>query len=92
MLTSQSVPRRKPGILVSQVDGSLVLLDAKGGNYFALDEVGCRIWELSDGSKSIEEVAQALADEYAAPTDEIEADIIELLSEMANENLVEQVG
>ncbi|HUX87915.1 MAG TPA: PqqD family protein [Chloroflexota bacterium] len=92
MLSPQSIPRRKPGILTSQVDGSLVLLDAKGGNYFALDDVGCRIWELCDGTKTIREVALTLSEEYSAQMNEIEADIVELLGEMADENLVEPVG
>ena len=65
-----------------------MLLDLDGGTYFALNEVGARVWELSDGSRTIAEIAALLADEYDAPVAVIQADVLELLGELEVEQLV----
>jgi len=65
-----------------------MLLDLDGGTYFALNEVGARVWELSDGSRTVAEIATLLADEYDAPVAVIQADVLELLGELEVEQLV----
>ena len=65
-----------------------MLLDLDGGTYFALNEVGARVWELSDGSRTVAEIATLLADEYDAPAAVIKADVLELLGELEVEQLV----
>ena len=65
-----------------------MLLDLDGGTYFALNEVGARVWELSDGSRTVAEIATQLADEYDAPVAVIQADVLELLGELEVEQLV----
>jgi hypothetical protein len=51
--------------------------------------VGARIWDLCDGSLTIEEIAARLAAEYDAPEDEIVADVRELVRELAAEGLLD---
>ena len=67
----------------------MILLDPASGEYFTLDDVGGRIWELCDGFRSVDEIASVLADEYDAPVDRIRADALELLTELRESQLVE---
>lgn len=84
----ESRPAQRDQVLSQRVPDALVLLDAKGGSYFSLDEVGARVWELCDGSRSVADVVTLLADEFDAPIDTIRADVLELLEELASESLV----
>ena len=58
------------------------------GNYYSLNEVGCRIWELCDGNHTVGQLVEALAAEYEAPAETIEKDIFELLEELRSGKLI----
>ncbi len=88
MMRLEQRPKQREPVLAQRVGETLVLLDPHGGQYFALDEVGTRVWELCDGTRSVAELVAVLTAEYAAPAETIEADVVELLSELAGERLV----
>lgn len=88
MIGPESCPRRREGILAQRASDTQLLLNLSSGHYYALNEVGTRVWELSDGSRSVAEVAAAIAEEYDAPVEEIQADVIDLLRDLLNEQLV----
>jgi coenzyme PQQ biosynthesis protein PqqD len=81
-------PKRVDRVLVQRTADSMVLLDPESGHYYRLDEVGARIWELCDGSRQVAEVVSAIHEEYEAPINTIEADVLELLGDLAREKLV----
>lgn len=65
-----------------------VLLDLGSEEYFALDDVGARIWELLEGGPTIDEVARDLADRYDAPIAEIRADAEAFIDGLRRQGLV----
>ncbi|HKV11534.1 MAG TPA: PqqD family protein [Thermoanaerobaculia bacterium] len=65
-----------------------MLLDMDGGEYFALDEVSGRVWDLCDGVRDVGTVIAAVSAEYDAPVDTIRADVQEFLQEMVDANLL----
>jgi coenzyme PQQ biosynthesis protein PqqD len=81
-------PKRKERVVWRRGDEGVVILNPADGRYFALDDVGGRIWELCEGTSSVAEIALALAEEYDADASLIEADALELLSELKDEGLV----
>jgi hypothetical protein len=83
-----SRPTRRSDVLAQEAGDTVILLTPDSGEYFTLNEVGGRIWELSDGSRSVADIAGVLADEYEAPVDEIRADALGLLGELADAQLV----
>ncbi len=88
MIEPRSTPRQQPGVLVQQADEELVLLDVRAGTYFALNEVGARVWELCDGERSLEDILDLLGEEFDAPAEVIEKDVRDLLEELASDRLV----
>jgi hypothetical protein len=74
--------------MTQQVSGTVVLLNPDNGEYYALDEIGSRVWELCDGTRSIADVVVAICEEYDAPAEIIEADVLELVEDMVREKLV----
>jgi hypothetical protein len=81
-------PKRREGIAAQIVDGEAVLLDIEGGEYFALNSVGSRIWELSDGTRSTAEIVSVICDEFDVAEDVAAADAGEILDELEKEKLV----
>ena len=87
-VSSTSRPQRQECILKQAADGTTVLLDLEGGQYYSLDAVGARVWDLCDGRRTVSEMAVILGAEYDAAVAAIERDALELLQDLANENLV----
>jgi hypothetical protein len=82
-------PFRRAAHVVSAAEGDrTVLLDPVGGEYFGLDEVGTRIWELLPDHPTAAALADRLFDEYDAPRETLAADAARLLGELAAKKLV----
>ncbi len=83
---------RYEGIVTQEVSGSLVLFNMNNGRYFALDDVGARVWQLGVGAKSVSEVIAILARDYDVPLATIRQDVLELFRDLVDECLVVQAG
>jgi hypothetical protein len=90
MITAESRFRRRDRVLVQSVAGKQVLLDLDDGQYFALDEVSGRIWDLCDGTNSVAAVVEAVCREYDAPVETVEEDVAAFLGEMVQEKLLQE--
>jgi coenzyme PQQ biosynthesis protein PqqD len=75
-------------VLAQEAQGRTVLFRLKDGSYYALDDVGARIWELCDGEHSVDEVAAALRAEFEADGADIEADVNSFVTELRDEQLL----
>ena len=90
MIASNRRLRRKDGVLKQQASGDLVLLDLKRGSYYALNRVGTRVWELCDGTRGVKQIVSVICDEYGAPVETVEADVVALVRDLVDEKLVDQ--
>jgi hypothetical protein len=89
-MDKMTAPKPGEGVLVQQVKDAdtLVLLDPRSGEYFTLEAVAARIWLLCDGERTIHSIAKTLSEEFAASTQEIELDVMELVQELVDAKLV----
>ena len=53
-----------------------------------MTDTGREIWDTLDGKRSLGQIAVDLAAGYDAPLEEIEADILGLVSELARRNML----
>ena len=81
-------PKQKTGVLRQQMADTSILLDMESGEYFALNEVSDRIWTLCDGTRTIPEMVSIISQEYEAPFEEIEADLVEIVESLKEAKLV----
>jgi hypothetical protein len=88
MIKLESHFRRKDQILTQTASDTQVLFNLDSGQYYSLNEVGSRLWQLCDGSCSVSEIISTLCDEFDASTEMIESDVLELLGELEGEALV----
>jgi hypothetical protein len=87
-MLDQARPQAGAETIARRSGETLVLLHTGSGAYFTLDDVGARIWELCDGSRTIADVIDAMHDEFDAPRDLLETDVRALVAELADERLL----
>lgn len=75
--------------LSTTIDGEAVILHRDAGKYYGLNEVGTFIWELLQESRSVDELCREVVAEYNVERDRCQADIEELLVDLAEHNLIE---
>ena len=91
MIELSDVLKRREGVLTQQAVDKTVLLNVTDGQYYALDEISSRVWELCDGQRNVGQVIDTICQEYDAPAATISADVHELLEELADAQLMVQV-
>ena len=65
-----------------------VLLHLESGEYHGINEVGCLIWELLDGERTVDDVAVALRDEVEDAPDDLTGEVIVFLDSLGVRDLV----
>lgn len=88
MIDADSRFRRKDRVLTQRAAGKWILLNLDDGQYYALDEISGRIWELCDGSRNVTSMVAAICEDFEAPAETVEADVLCFLGELVDEQLV----
>jgi hypothetical protein len=65
-----------------------VLLHLESGEYHGINEVGCLIWELLDGERTVDQVAASLRDEVEGGPDDLTGEVIVFLDSLRVRDLV----
>lgn len=89
MTTQPSYITLSPEVLFQELEGEAVLLNLANENYYGLDDIGTRIWQLLDehGGKSELVISQMLA-EYHVDEALLRSDMANLLAGLAEAGLV----
>lgn len=76
-------------VVAREVGGEMVLLDLASGQYFGLDTVGGRIWQLlSERPCTLGELCDRIEAEFDAPRAQIEADLMALAHDLHEQELI----
>ena len=73
----------------SNLGGEAAILNLKNGVYYGLDSVGARVWALIQQPRTVAELRDIFAAEFDVASPRLEADLLELLSDLAGKELVE---
>ncbi len=77
-----------PEVISQEVSGETVLLDLQSENYFGLDEVGTRIWQLIKETNDLQAIFETLLAEYDVSEERLRQDLDTLLGEISGLGLV----
>lgn len=88
MITVQSTVALAPGLTAAHLGDEAVLLDTNSGRYYGLNELGARIFELAKSTGSVQQIKEALLQEYKVEEDRLEADLLAFLGEMEERKLI----
>ena len=88
MISGERVFGRRERVIVQQVEGDSVLLDIDSGEYFTLNEVGGRVWELCDGADTVDAIVETICAGYDADRGTVTTDVHALFDALAGAGLV----
>jgi len=74
--------------VAAALDGEVVIMSIQEGEYFMLDAVASRIWELLEKPTTVGALCDALVDEYEVERAACEQDTLELLAQMQGKGLI----
>ncbi len=85
-------------IVARRIEGDIVIVPLTSGigdaedELYTLNETGKAIWQLLDGKRTLQEVADALSLRFDGPTAEIERDVIGLAEELLKRRILVEVS
>ena len=77
-----------PSVRETTSEDGAVLLDIEQGVCFSLNPVGLRIWELLKKQCSLDQIADALGQEFSVPRSQILSDTSEFIEALEGKNLI----
>ena len=84
----ETKPERSEKAVYRMVDGEAVIVEPQNGMVNVINEVGSRIWELTDGRRSVAQIADIISSEHEISTKTALKDAIEFLEEMSEKGLI----
>lgn len=93
-ITPESVCVPSDDVVSREIEGELIIVPIASGigdmedELYTLNETGRAIWQRLDGKQTLRDVAIDLADNYAAPIDQITRDVVGLVTELARRKMI----
>ncbi len=84
--------QRDLGLPFQTLDEETIVVDPRTREVHLLNDTAARIWELLASAQSVDQLTQALGEEYEAPADELRAGIEELLAGLRDKGLLTGAG
>jgi hypothetical protein len=84
-----SVVQRKSSLLFNEIDGEVVMLSIENSEYYGMDKVGSRIWQLLEKPMIFKELIVSLMDEYDVTEEQCTEDSIKFLEHLDEKKLIE---
>ena len=88
-ISGQAIVVAVEGQVSCDLADEAAILDLNSGVYFGLNAVGARIWKLVQAPRTVNEVLQALLEEYDVEPERCERDLVALLQELVTYGLIE---
>ncbi len=80
--------QRKPGLLFNEIDGEVVMLSIENSEYYGMDKVGSRIWQLIETPMRFRELVAKLMDEYEVSEEQCTIDTLAFLKKITDKKLI----
>jgi len=81
-------PKPHPQTAGRVIDGEAVLILSEVSEINVLNEVGARIFELSDGNHTISHIVQTINDEYDVSPEQAEQDVLEFIHRLVKQQVL----
>lgn len=87
-ITASTSITQAPGQVSADLDNEVVIMSVEEGAYFNMNPVASDIWSRIAEPVAFSTLLSALAEQYDAGPDVIEADVRELLATLFKDNLI----
>lgn len=83
-----SIVQRLPGTIYTEVGSDLVILSMENNSYYATRIVGNRIWELMVDPIRVDQICDALMQEFDVSLTKCEQETLAFLRQLVEKNLI----
>jgi hypothetical protein len=88
-LSSSSIVRHMPNQVAADVAGETVLMSLARSRCYGLGAIGSEIWSRLMSPVRVSDLVEELSQRYEAPPGVIERDVLQLLSQLAADGLIQ---
>lgn len=82
------IPVRNPHLAWRQIEGEIVIISPEDSQVHELNETAAFVWMHADGARSVEEIADAMTEEFEVVREAARADISELVGQLTEKRLL----
>jgi len=86
---SETTYLRRPELHAVEMDGELVMMGTKQGEYFSLRDVAASLWQHLDQPRTLDELCELVADEYDVTAQDCRDDVAAFLEDLAAKSMVD---
>ena len=87
-ITPDTVLHRKPGMLFNEIDGEVVMLSIENSEYYGMDKVGSRIWQLLENPMPFKDLVARLMEEYEVTEEKCRQETLDFVKKMTEKKLL----
>ena len=91
-LGADFVPRQAPKTHTVEIDGEAIVLDEEQNRLHLLNVSATIVWTCCDGSGTLAEIAEDLAEAVGNPPEQLVAELVDLARTLGAEGLLEGVA
>jgi hypothetical protein len=92
MLTLDQVVVKTPDTVSRIIEKEAVIILPAHGQVKVINEVGARLWEMADGTRTIADMVDILCEEYAVIREQAEEDALEFIQRMIEKKMFVVMG
>jgi hypothetical protein len=81
-----------PGVRETASEDGAVLLDIEQGICFSINPVGLRIWEMLKNRHSVDQIVDALAQDFPVPRSQLHSDVFQFFQALETMHLIRRTG
>ncbi len=82
------IPKRNPDAAFRIIDGEAIVVLPDRGEVKVLNNVGSRIWELIDGSVTVNQISEKICQEYEVKVDKALSDVLDFIKELSDNGML----
>ncbi len=87
-ITIDSIIQRNDNIAQAEIDGEIVMISIDNGEYYGLNPIASRIWEIIVNPLQVGALFQQLIEEYDVSEETCQTDVIGFVNNMAKNKVV----
>ncbi len=91
-ISAESVVSQIEEIVASDIDDEKVMMSVEKGQYYGLDPIGSRVWELIEKPVKVSELIDALLPKYDVDRETCERDVLAFLEELHKDGILQVEG
>ena len=88
IISLNTVVEQRQGIDPTDLNGEKVMMNLQKGQYFALNDVGSRIWDIIQKAITAKDIINTLLDEYEVDAATCEATVLSFLEKLNDAELI----